>query len=106
GRSPGEEACRGHMRAREPVWTDKRNKAVRAFWAMHIEALNWGGVSTKDYAAAHHISVYSVRTWRARLDAAPLQVDWRARLHPSALPTVSASAKEPSTLAHGVSSGR
>src|SRR5262249_8264975 len=104
--SAREEARKRRKRTREPLPTDKRNKAGRAFWAMNIEALNWSGVSTKDYAAAHHISVYSVRTWRARLDAAPLQVDWRARLHPSALPTVSASAKEPSTLAHGVSSGR
>jgi transposase-like protein len=104
--SAREEARKRRKRTHEPVSTDKRNKAVQAFWAMHIEALNWSGVSTKDYAAAHHISVYSLRTWRARLDAAPLQVDWRARLHPSALPTVSASAKEPSTLAHGVSSGR
>lgn len=71
---------------------DKRNKAVQAFWAMHVEALNWSGVSAKDYAAAHHISVYSLRTWRARLDAAPLQVDWRARLHPSVRATISSGA--------------
>jgi transposase-like protein len=73
---------------------DKRNKAVQAFWAMHVEALNWSGVSAKDYAAAHHISVYSLRTWRARLDADPLQIDWRARLHPSVRPTVSTSASD------------
>jgi len=104
--SAREEARKRRKRTREPVSTDKRNKAVQAFWAMHVEALNWNGVSAKDYAAAHHISVYSLRTWRARLDAAPLQVDWRARLHPSALPSVSASAKEPSSAGHGVSSGR
>jgi transposase-like protein len=73
---------------------DKRNKAVQAFWAMHVEALNWSGVSAKDYAAAHHISVYSLRTWRARLDADPLQIDWRVRLHPSVRPTVSTSASD------------
>src|SRR5215471_17602577 len=87
--SAREEARKRRKRTREPVSTDKRNKAVQAFWAMHIEALNWSGVSTKDYAAAHHISVYSLRTWRARLDAAPLQVDWRARLHPSIRPQIS-----------------
>jgi transposase-like protein len=59
---------------------------------MHVEALNWSGVSAKDYAVAHHISVYSLRTWRARLDAAPLQVDWRARLHPSVRATISSGA--------------
>jgi hypothetical protein len=85
-------------RAKHPL-SAKRNKAVQAFWAMHVEALNWSGTTAKDYAAAHHLSVYTLRTWRARLDAAPLQVDWRARLHPSVLPTVSTnasdSAKEP-----------
>jgi transposase-like protein len=89
-----EEARKRRKRTREPVSGDKRNKAVQAFWAMHVEALNWSGVSAKDYAAAHHISVYSLRTWRARLDAAPLQVDWRARLHPSVRPTVSTSASD------------
>jgi transposase-like protein len=104
--SAREEARKRRKQTREPVSTDKRNKAVQAFWAMHVEGLNWSGVSAKDYAAAHHISVYSLRTWRARLDAAPLQVDWRARLHPSALPIVSGSAKESSAAEHGVSSGR
>jgi transposase-like protein len=71
---------------------NKCNKAIQAFWAMHVEALNWSGVSAKDYAAAHHISVYSMRTWRARLDADPLQIDWRARLHRSVLTTTSSDA--------------
>jgi transposase-like protein len=90
--SAREEARKRRKRTREPVSGDKRNKAVQAFWAMHVEALNWSGVSAKDYAAAHHISVYSLRTWRARLDADPLQIDWRARLHPSTLPRISTSA--------------
>src|SRR3984893_3008414 len=97
--SAREDARRRRKRTREPVSGDKRNKAVQAFWAMHVEALNWSGLTAKDYANAHHISVYSLRTWRARLDATPLQVDWRARLHPSVLPIVSTSgsdsAKEP-----------
>jgi len=104
--SAREQARKRRKRSCEPVSMDTRNKAVQAFWAMHVEALNWSGVSAKDYAAAHHISVYTLRTWRARLDAAPLQVDWRARLHPSALPTVSGRAKEPSSVEHVVSSGR
>ena len=97
--SAREDARKRRKRTREPVSGDKHNKAVQAFWAMHVEALNWSGLTAKDYANAHHISIYSLRTWRARLDAAPLQVDWRARLHPSVLPTVSTnvsdSAKEP-----------
>jgi hypothetical protein len=76
-------------RAKHPVSTDKRNKAVQAFWAMHVEALNWSGTTAKDYAAAHHLSVYSLRTWRGRLEAQAQAVDWRARLHPSALPQIS-----------------
>ena len=90
--SAREEARKRRKRTREPVSGDRRNRAVQAFWAMHVEALNWSGVSAKDYAAAHHISVYSLRTWRARLDAAPLQVDWRARLHPSVRATISSGA--------------
>jgi transposase-like protein len=92
--SAREEARKLRKRTREPLSTDKRNRAVQAFWAMHVEALNWSGVSAKDYAAAHHISVYSLRTWRARLDVDPLQIDWRARLHPSVRPTVSTSASD------------
>src|SRR5262252_9974235 len=63
--SAREVARQRRKRTREPVSGSKRNKAVQAFWAMHVEALNWSGVSAKDYAAAHHISVYSLRTWRA-----------------------------------------
>src|SRR5262245_35355970 len=90
--SAREEARKRRKRTREPVSGNKRNKAVQAFWAMHVEALNWSGVSAKDHAAAHHISVYTLRTWRARLDADPLQVDWRARLHPSVRATISSGA--------------
>jgi hypothetical protein len=104
--SAREQEGKRRKRSREPVSMDKRNKAVQVFWAMHVEALNWSGVSAKDYAAGHHISVYTLHSLHARLDAAPLQVDWRARLHPSALPTVSGCAKEPSSVEHVVSSGR
>jgi transposase-like protein len=90
--SAREEARQRRKRTREPVSGNKRNKAIQAFWAMHVEALNWSGVSAKDYAAAHHISVYSLRTWRARLDADPLQVDWRVRLHGNVRATISSDA--------------
>jgi len=84
-----EDARKRAKRTREPVSGNRHKKAVQAFWSMHVEALNWSGVSATDYANAHHISVYSLRTWRARLDDAPLQIDWRARLHPSVLPPTS-----------------
>jgi transposase-like protein len=86
-----EDVRKRRKRTHEPVSGKGHNKAVQAFWAMHVEALNWSGATAKDYAAAHHISMYSLRTWRARLDAAPLQIDWRARLHPSVLPPISTS---------------
>jgi hypothetical protein len=94
--SAREDARKRRKRTREPVYGDKRNKAVQAFWAMHVEALNWSGSTAKDYANAHHISVDSLRTWRARFDAAPLQVDWRARLHPSSRRRDGACADAPS----------
>ena len=27
--------------------TDRCNRAAQAFWAMHVEALNWSGMSSK-----------------------------------------------------------
>ena len=73
---------------REPISKDKHNKAVQAFWAMHVEALSWSGLTAKAYAEGHRISVNSLGTWRARLDADPVKVDWRARLHPSLRATI------------------
>jgi len=31
---------------------NKRNQAVQAFWAMHVETLNWSGMTLTHYAAA------------------------------------------------------
>jgi hypothetical protein len=42
--SAREEARKRRKRTREPVFGEKRNKAVQAFWVMHVEALNWSGV--------------------------------------------------------------
>lgn len=69
--------------------TDNRNRAVKAFWAMHVEAMTWCGLSVGDYATAHRLSANSLRRWRDLLDAGEVEIDWRARLHPSALPQVS-----------------
>ena len=73
--------------------SDKRCQAVQAFWAMHVETLNWSGMSVSHYAAALRISANSLRRWRDLLDAEEVQVDWRARLHPSSRPKISISAK-------------
>ncbi len=65
----------------------KRSPAVQAFWAMHVEALNWS-----ESTAAHRISANSLRRWRDLLENGEVEIDWRARLHPSALPTKSTGA--------------
>lgn len=75
-----------------------RSKAMQAFWAMHVEAQLWSGLSAAEYASAHQLSTHSLREWRHRLDAEPLGVDWRELVHPSARPYVrsklSTSAKD------------
>lgn len=73
---------------------DKRCQATQAFWAMHVEALTWSGMSASQYAAALRISPHSLRRWRDLLDAGEMQIDWRAHLHPSARPTISTGAKD------------
>ena len=91
------EGCPQH-RQKEPrrrqhqrfgVSTDVRNRALRAFWAMHVEAMNWSGMGVREYAAALHLSPYALRRGRDRLEDSELDIDWRAHLHPSARPAVS-----------------
>jgi len=81
----------GKMRQRRRfgVRIDTRSRAVQAFWAMHVEALNWSGMSVRDYATALLLSPLSLRKWRDRLDDGEMQIDWRAHLHPSARPQIS-----------------
>jgi hypothetical protein len=73
--------------------TDMRSKADQAYWAMHVEAMTWSGSTAAHYAAAHRISAISLRRWRNLLESGEVEVDWRARLHPSARPPISTSAK-------------
>jgi transposase-like protein len=82
------------IRRRYAVSTDMRNRAVQAFWAMHVEAMTWSGMAVRDYAAALFLSPTSLRKWRDRLDDGEVDVDWRAHLHPAARPVVGTSAKE------------
>jgi transposase-like protein len=72
--------------------TDTRSRAIQAFWAMHVEALNWSGMSTGEYANALLLSPWALRKWRARFDDGQVAIDWRAHLHPSARPQISTSA--------------
>jgi hypothetical protein len=95
------ELAREAKRNKAPRWSkDARSRAVQAFWAMHVEALTWSGLSFANYASALRLCEKTLRRWRARLETGEVQVDWRARLHPSALPLLSSAA---STSANGSS---
>ena len=72
--------------------TDKRNRAAQAFWAMHVEAQRWSGMTMRDYCDAHRISSHSMARWRDLIDASETPSDWRSQLHPSARAPISTSA--------------
>jgi transposase-like protein len=84
-----EQRRKRRARLRFGVSTDERNRALQAFWAMHVEAMNWSGMGVREYAAVLHLSPTSLRKWRDRLDENEVEIDWRAHLHPSARPVVS-----------------
>ncbi|MET4177266.1 transposase-like protein [Bradyrhizobium sp. LA6.1] len=72
--------------------SDARSRAVQAFWAMHVEAMTWSGMSVRAYAKAHGISRFGLQRWRDLIDANEVKIDWRAQLHPSARAQISTSA--------------
>jgi|GEM_PF-432738 len=80
-------------RLRFGISAEERDRALQAYWAMHVEAMNWSGMGVREYAAALHLSSYALRKWRDRLDECDMEIDWRAHLHPSARPVVGTSAK-------------
>lgn len=88
------ELLRGERRKKRlqsylPVRRHWRNKAAQAFWAMHVEALIWSGMSARSYAMSHSISPYSLKKWCHKIEEEGLEIDWRAHLHPSARPKIS-----------------
>ncbi len=85
-----EQRRKRRARLRFGVSTDERNRALQAFWAMHVEAMNRSGMGVREYAAVLHLSPTSLRIWRDRLDDGEMEIDWRAHRHPSARPVVSA----------------
>ncbi len=91
-REAQEKLRKRRARFRFGVSTDMRSRALQAFWAMHVEAMNWSGMNVLEYAAALHLSPTSLRKWRNRLDDGEVDVDWRAHLHPSARPVAGTSA--------------
>ncbi|MCP1848171.1 MULTISPECIES: IS66 family insertion sequence element accessory protein TnpA [unclassified Bradyrhizobium] len=85
-----EKRRRNGVRRHYAVSTDTRNRALQAFWAMHVEAMNWSGMSIRDYAGSLHLSPHTLRRWCLLLESGEVEIDWRAHLHPSARPVVSA----------------
>jgi transposase-like protein len=81
-----------HLRPRYSVRTDTRSRALQAFWAMHVEAMNWAGMGVREYASGLRLSPYALRKWRDRFENAEVAIDWRAHLHPSACPQISTGA--------------
>ncbi len=59
-----------------PLSKSRQSRAVQAFWAMHVEALNWSGQTATHYAAALNISAISLRRWRDLFDADTVAIDW------------------------------
>ncbi|MGY3452178.1 hypothetical protein [Bradyrhizobium sp. USDA 4353] len=84
-REEREKALRKQKRRRFTITSDVRNRASQAFWAMHVEALNWSGMELRAYAAMQ-LSPHSLRKWRDRLATGEVTIDGRAHLHPSARP--------------------
>lgn len=76
-------------RSRMPTATSRRNQAVQAFWAMHVEALQWSNLSVRVYAEAHRLSVERLYHWRELIGNGTVEIDWRSMLHPSARPSIS-----------------
>jgi len=87
-----EKRRRKGVRRRHAISTDTSRRAVQAFWAMHVEAMNWSGMGVRDYAAALHLSPYSLRRWCGLFEHGVVEIDWRAHLHPSARPVAGTSA--------------
>jgi transposase-like protein len=79
-------------RNRYGVRTDSGPIALRAFWSMHVEAMNWSGMEHAEYAAALGLSPHALRIWRDRMEQSGNEMDWRSLLHPSARAQLSSAA--------------
>ena len=88
------ELKREERRLRRPLKLSSgtRSRAVQAFWAMHVEAMTWSGMSVRAYAKAHGLSRFGLQRWRDLIDTNEVKIDWRGQLHPSARAQISTSA--------------
>lgn len=73
----------------QPISQDKRRQATQAFWAMHVEAWTWSGLTLREYSGTHRLSPFSLKRWRNIVESAEFEIDWRRMLHPSSLPLIS-----------------
>jgi len=71
-----------------PISPDRRRQATQAFWAMHVEAWTWSGLTLREYSGSLRLSPYSLKRWRNLIESAEVEIDWRALLHPSARPQI------------------
>ena len=62
-------------RNRYGVRTDSGPIALRAFWSMHVEAMNWSGMEHAEYAAALGLSPHALRIWRDRMEQSGNEMD-------------------------------
>lgn len=72
----------------QPISRDRRRQATQAFWAMHVEAWTWSGLTLREYSGSLRLSPYSLKRWRNLIESAAVEIDWRALLHPSARPLI------------------
>jgi len=72
----------------QPISKDRRRQATQAFWAMHVEAWTWSGLTLREYSGSLRLSPYSLKRWRNLIESAEVEIDWRALLHPSARPLI------------------
>jgi hypothetical protein len=67
-KSPQQKPPKRPRRNRCSVRTDSGPIALRAFWSMHVEAMNFSGIGHAEYAAALGLSPLALRIWRDRLE--------------------------------------
>jgi len=73
----------------QPISMDRRRQATQAYWAMHVEAWQWSGLTLREYSSALNLSSHSLKRWRNLIESEEVEIDWRALLHPSARPRLS-----------------
>jgi hypothetical protein len=57
------------------------SKALVAFWSMHVEALQWSGLSVRAYAGVHQLSPHCLSHWRRRLTERYLRPSFEVFFH-------------------------